>query len=179
MPSPSSNTAGDVPARGEVTIDPRRQQLIGIRTARVRRTAITHQVRAAGIVRVDETRQAEITTKVDGWIRDLYANYTGRAITKGEPLFTLYSPSLITAQNEYLLALRGHAQAADAELSSVREYSERLHNAARQRLLRWDLSEADIRELEQRGTTTETVTFRSPVSGTVVEKSAVDRKSVV
>ena len=173
------HAVSDGPARGEVIIDPRRQQLIGVRIVPVRRTSISHEVRAAGVVRFDETRQAEITTKVDGWIRDLRADYTGRTIGLGEALFTLYSPGLLAAQNEYLLALRGHTSAASSELPSVRDYSERLHQAARERLLRWDLTEADIRELEQRGRATDTVTFRSPVSGTIVEKMAVEGMRVI
>ena len=177
--SASDHAATDVPARGEVIIDPRRQQLIGVRVVPVRRTSLSRDVRAVGIVRFDETRQAEITIKVDGWIRDLRADYTGRTISQGEPLFTLYSPGLLAAQNEYLLALRGHATAATAELPSVRDYAERLHQAARERLLRWDLTEADIRELEQRGRATDTITFRSPVSGTIVEKIAVEGMRVM
>ena len=173
MPMPD-RPASDIPARREVTIDPRRQQQIGVRIASVRRTTISHAVRAAGVVRFDETRQAEITTKVDGWIRDLRADFTGRTITRGEPLFTLYSPALLAAQNEYLLALRGHAQAATSELPRAREYAERLHQAARERLQRWDLSDADIQDIEQRGRATDTVTFRSPVTGTIVEKMAVE-----
>jgi hypothetical protein len=176
----SPGTPGDdVPARGEVTIDPRRQQLIGVRIAPVRKTTISHEVRAPGVVRFDETRQSEITTKVDGWIRDLRADYTGRTVTRGEPLFMLYSPALLAAQNEYLLAVRGHAQASSAELPSVRDYAERLHQAARERLLRWDLSEDDIREIEQRGKATDTLTFRSPVTGTIVEKIAVEGMRVM
>lgn len=171
---PTTAPASGVPARGEVTIDPRRLQQIGVRIALVRRSTIGHEIRAAGVVRFDETRQAEITTKVDGWIRDLRADFTGRTIARGEPLFTLYSPALLAAQNEYLLALRGHGQAATSELPSVRDYAERLHRAARERLLRWDLSEADIRELEERGHATDTIPFRSPVTGTIVEKMAVE-----
>ena len=129
--SPGDHAVTDIPARGEVSIDSRRQQLIGVRVAPVRRTSLSPDVRAVGIVRFDETRQAEITTKVDGWIRDLRANYTGRTISQGEPLFMLYSPGLLAAQNEYLLALRGHATAATAQLPSVRDYAERLHQAAR------------------------------------------------
>lgn len=164
----------EVPARGEIVIDPRRQQLIGVRIVPVRRTTISGDVRVPGVVRFDETRQAEITTKVDGWIRDLRADYTGRMITRGEQLFALYSPALFAAQNEYLLAHRGHASAARAEIDSVRDHAERLVQAARERLLRWDLSDADIRALEERGRASDTVPFRSPVSGTIVEKLAVE-----
>ena len=169
----------DVPARGEVVIDPRRQQLIGVRIVPVRRTSVSQEVRATGVVRFDETRQAEITTKVDGWVRDLRADYTGRTISQGEQLFTLYSPALLAAQSEYLLAHRGHANAAGAELPSVRDYSERLLQAARERLLRWDLNDADILALEERGRASDTVPFRSPVSGTIVEKVAVEGMRVM
>ena len=178
-PPAGDRPMSEVPARGEVVIDPRRQQLIGVRTVPVRRTTLGHEVRAAGVVRFDETRQSEITTKVDGWIRDLRADYTGRTIARGEQLFTLYSPALIAAQNEYLLAHRGHANAATAEIPSVRDHAERLVQAARERLLRWDLSEADIRALEERGRATETVPFRSPVTGTIVEKTAVEGMRVM
>ena len=185
-PSPASGPAPagdhampDVPARGEVVIDSRRQQLIGVRIVPVRRTSLGHEVRAAGVVRFDETRQSEITTKVDGWIRDLRADYTGRTITRGEQLFTLYSPALIAAQNEYLLAHRGHSAAASAELPTVRDHAERLVQAARERLLRWDLSEADVRALEERGRATDTVPFHSPVTGTIVEKMAVEGMRVM
>ena len=170
----SARGMGGTPARGEVVIDARRLQLIGVRIVPVRRTAIGGELRVPGVVRFDETRQAEISTKVDGWIRDLHADYTGRTITRGEQLFTLYSPALVAAQNEYMLAQRGHASAAGAEIDTVRDHAERLVQAARERLLRWDLSEADIRALEERGRASDTVPFRSPVSGTIVEKVAVE-----
>jgi membrane fusion protein, copper/silver efflux system len=172
--APGEHAMPDTPARGEVVIDARRQQLIGVRTVAVKRGTLDNEVRAAGVVRFDETRQSEVTTKVDGWIRDLRADYTGRTIRRGEELFTLYSPALLAAQNEYLLARRGHATATSAELPSVRDHAERLLQAARERLLRWDLSEADIRALEERGRAVDTVPFRSTVSGTIVEKMAVE-----
>lgn len=178
-PAPAAGPGAEDPARGEVVIDPRRQQLVGVRVVAVRRTAISEDVRATGIVRVDETRQTEITTKVDGWIRDLRADYTGREIARGETLFTLYSPALLAAEGEYLLAVRGHSQASSSAMPDVLGYSERLHQAARERLLRWDLTDADIREIEERGRAADTVTFRSPVAGTIVEKLAVEGMRVV
>jgi membrane fusion protein, copper/silver efflux system len=176
--SPPSSAApneamGQSPARGEVTVDTRRQQLIGVRTEAVRRESIAPEIRAVGIVGYDETRQTEINTKISGWIRDLYADYTGKPVRAGEPLFTLYSPELLTTQNEYLLAHRGHGQSGQSGLEDVRLYSERLLAAARQRLLLWDLSADDIEELEQKGQATGVMTFRSPSSGVLVEKAAV------
>ena len=127
----------------------------------------------------DESRQAEVNTRTDGWIRELYADFTGKPIRQGEPLFTLYSPELVATQTEYLLALRGHARMAQADIPTVQDHSERLIEAARARLRRWDLSAEDIQQLEQRGRAEETVTFRSPVSGIVVEKTAVEGMRVM
>ena len=75
--------------RSDVELDTRRQQLIGVRTVRVQRSAMAPEIRAAGSVVYDETLQAEVNTKVDGWIRELYADYTGRPVRRGDPLFTL------------------------------------------------------------------------------------------
>jgi RND family efflux transporter MFP subunit len=159
--------------RAAVSIDGRRQQLIGVRTITVRRGAIRPEVRAAGTVRIDETRQTDVNVKVDGWIRDLYADYTGRFVQRGEPLFTLYSPDLLATQNEYLLAVRSRDRAAGSQVAAAGEYAGRLVDAARQRLTLWDLTAVEIDELEKRGEARETVVVRSPAAGFVVEKSVV------
>lgn len=170
---PTQTEAEGQTPRGEVTLATRRQQLIGVRTVRVQRSAMSPEIRAAGTVTYDETRQAEINTRVDGWIRELYADYTGRLIRRGEPLFTLYSPDLVATQNEYLLALRGQGQERLGEGSNLREYSDRLVDAARERLLRLDMSAAEIDELQKSGRAAETVTFTSPVTGVILEKAAL------
>jgi RND family efflux transporter MFP subunit len=159
--------------RGDVLIDARRQQLTGVRTEAVRLEQFGAAIRATGAVRYDETRQAEVSTRISGWIRDLYADYTGRAVRAGEPLFTLYSPELLTTESEYLLAHRAHGRAAQSELDDVRSYSERLLSAARQRLLLWEVSADHIHELERRGEATGIVTVRSPATGVLVDKAAV------
>ena len=172
--APMANDHGaHEPPRADVTLDTRRQQLIGVRTVAVRRGTLAPEIRAAGTVTYDETRQAEINTRVDGWIRELHADYTGRPVRRGETLFTLYSPDLIATQNEYLLALRGQAHAGHEAAANIQEYSERLVAAARERLLRLDLTEADVEQLRTSGRPVETIAFRSPVSGVIVEKTAV------
>ena len=159
--------------RGEVALDTRRQQLIGVRTVRVARSTMAPEIRAAGTVAYDETRQADVNTRVDGWIRDLYADYTGRPVRRGDPLFTLYSPDLVATQNEYLLALRGQAQPRQSDTGNLGEYADRLVDAARERLLRLDMTAADLDELQKSGRAAETVTFRSPVTGIILEKTAL------
>jgi RND family efflux transporter MFP subunit len=163
----------DTNARGDVTIDARRQQLMGVTTETVSRGPLAPDVRASGVVLYDETRQVEVNTRIGGWIRDLSADYTGKPVKAGDALFTLYSPELLATENEYLLARRGHGQAGHSEVESVRQYSERLLQAARDRLLVWDLSPADLEDLEQREQATGVMVVRSPASGVIVEKAAV------
>jgi len=172
-------TASGVPAptaeapRGDVTIDARRQQLIGVRVAPVQRTLLSATVRTTGVVRYDETRQTDVNVKLDGWIRDLYVDYTGEAVQRGERLFTLFSPDLLATQNEFLLALKNREQMQASQVADAREYAERLVDAARQRLALWDLSPDQVATIEQTRQPLSAVTFTAPATGFVVEKQAV------
>ena len=171
--APTPHAGAAAPPRGPITIDPRRQQLIGIRIVPVAHKPIEQIVRAVGLVRYDETRQSEINLRVEGWIRDLYMDYTGQPIQKGQPLFTLYSPDLLTTQQEYLLALKTRDQVQGSVIADARERADQLVAAARQRLVLWDLPPEEIRILEEKRQPLEVVTFRSPVSGFVIEKEAL------
>ena len=159
--------------RGEVTIDPRRQQLIGVKTVPVTRASVEQAIRAAGTVRYDETRQADINLKVEGWIRDLYVDYTGQAIQRGQRLFTIYSPDLLNTQNEYLLALKTREQIQQSTIPDARERADQMVAAARQRLTLWDLSAEDLRALDEKRQAQDAVEYRSPVGGFVIEKQAL------
>src|SRR6185295_12286902 len=152
-------------ARGDVTIDSNRQQLIGVRLAAAMRETMAGAVRTTGVVRYDETRRSDVNVKLDGWIRDLFVDYTGQFVQKGQPLFALYSPDLLVAQSEYLLALKTRDQIKDSTLADAREYAGRVVDAARQRLVRWDIQPEDIAAIEEARTPREAMTFRSPVSG--------------
>jgi Cu(I)/Ag(I) efflux system membrane fusion protein len=162
-----------VTPRGDVTIDPRRQQLIGVKTVAVTRQTVDQAIRAAGAVRYDETKQADVNVKVEGWIRDLYVDYTGQPIQRGQPLFTFYSPDLINAQNEYLLALKARDLIQQSTIADARERADALVGSARQRLLAWDLPSEELRKLDETRRAVDAVVFPSPVSGFVVEKMAV------
>jgi membrane fusion protein, copper/silver efflux system len=171
--SPAKAEAPQATPRGDVTIDPRRQQLIGVKTVPVARQTIDQKVRATGAVRYDETKQADVNVKVEGWIRDLYVDYTGQPIQRGQPLFTLYSPDLLTTQNEYLLALKTRDQMQQSTIADARERADALVASARQRLLAWDLPAEDLRRLDETHRASDAVTFRASVSGFVVEKMAL------
>jgi Cu(I)/Ag(I) efflux system membrane fusion protein/cobalt-zinc-cadmium efflux system membrane fusion protein len=159
--------------RVEVTIDPRRQQLIGVRTVPVERRPLSKTVRTVGLVRYDETRLADVNLKLEGWIRDLYVDFTGQFVRRGQPLFTIYSPELVTTQNEYLLALKTREHVRQSQIADAREHAERLVESARQRLALWDLPDDQLKALEETRQPQTAVVFRSPASGFVIEKQAL------
>ena len=177
---PERSERGERPERSEriersgVSVDPRRQQLIGVRTTRAERRRAGVEVRANGTVTFDETKETEINSKVDGWVRDLKANFTGMAVRKGDQLFTLYSPELLATENEFIVALRGREQAQQSTLPETRDHSEQLLRAVRERLMFWDVSVAEIREMERRGRALGETTFVSPTTGVIVEKGVVE-----
>ena len=136
------------------------------------RRPLTTIIRMVGRVAYDERKLAEVTLKIAGWIQDLYADYTGKLVKKGEPLFTLYSPDLVTAQEEYLLARRTQEQLKDSDVPGARASAQSLVQASRQRLLLWDLAPARIHALEEAGKPQLYQTIYSPRSGFIIEKAA-------
>jgi RND family efflux transporter MFP subunit len=169
-PAEAQGEAPDRLGRMPLTIDLRRQQLIGVRTAPVERSALTRAIRTVGTVEYDETRLSDVNLKLEGWIRDLHVDYTGRLVRKGEPLFTLYSPELVTTQNEYLLALKTRDRLSESPIGDAREYADRLVEAARQRLTLWDLPSEQIAAIAETREPQTALLFRSPVDGFVIEK---------
>jgi len=147
--------------RGTIVADAQRQQLIGVMTAPARRLQTALDIRAAGVVAYAEPRLHDLTLRFPGWIGELFANAMGIEVTAGQPLFTLYSPDLLTAENE-LLQGRGH----DPDAAP-------LQNATRARLELWGMTPAQISQLERRGTAQSYVPILSPVSGVVIAKAVV------
>lgn len=177
-PATASESSTDAPnqlatPRGDVTIDPRRQQLIGVRTVQAVRSALTPTIRAVGVVRYSETRLKDVNLKVDGWIRELFVDYTGQAVAEGQPLFTLYSPDLLTTEHEYLLALKTRDQLQMSPIADARLRADQIVASARQRLAHWDLSEEQLRTIDETRQPQDVVAFRSPSAGVVIDKQAV------
>jgi RND family efflux transporter MFP subunit len=170
----SASPSGPTPTpRGSITIDARRQQLIGVRIVPVARASLAQTVRAVGTVRYDETRLSDVNLKVEGWIRDLYVDSTGQAVEKGQPLFTLYSPDLLATEQEYLLAVKARDHVQGSVIADAHERADDLIASARQRLSRWGLSADDLRALDDTQRASEAIVFRSPASGFVIEKQAL------
>jgi Cu(I)/Ag(I) efflux system membrane fusion protein len=166
-------------APGTIDVSPEKQQLVGIRTAKVELRSLVKKIRTVGIVTYDETKVAQVFTKVEGWIEKLFVNYTGKLVEKGQPLFSLYSPDLVATQEEYLLALQAKESLASSSLQEIRAGSVSLLEATRRRLSLWDISDEQIEELQRSRQLTKTLTFFSPSSGFVIKKDAVQGMKVM
>jgi Cu(I)/Ag(I) efflux system membrane fusion protein/cobalt-zinc-cadmium efflux system membrane fusion protein len=157
-----------------ITISPVVVQNMGVRTAPVQKKAVVKTVRTVGSIDYDEQRVRDVTTKFDGWIEELYADYTGKQIEKGKPLFSVYSPEIYSSQEEYLLALRNkdlvHSEALPEAARDMRGLAE----SARLRLELFDISKDQIEELARRDKPAKTMTILSPHTGIIVEKMARD-----
>ena len=148
-------------AANTITVDSHRRQLIGLETSTVTHHDLIKTIRAIGKVTFDERLLTTVTLKYDAWIGELDVNYVGAPVTRGQRLFSVYSPELLSAQQEYLAA---------RERISRRNTDDSLLNAARQRLKLWDLSDGEISALEVRGVPREYVPIYSPADGIVVGK---------
>lgn len=162
-----------------VTIDPATSQNMGVRIAPVERQDISRRIKSVGVVTADESRQSSINSKVEGWIEKLYVDQTGKPVGKGAPLLEIYSPDLVSAQQEYLLALRNSQRLADNPYPEIAQGAERLRAAARTRLKYWDISEKQISALEKNGEPQKSLTLYSPTSGIVTMKKALPGMKVM
>jgi membrane fusion protein, copper/silver efflux system len=171
-------TAAEAPAtagfsRAPIRLTPGQRQEIGLRYATAARQAMTMTIRTVGRVDWDERRLAYVTLKVEGYIEDLFVDYTGKKVRKGDPLFTIYSPDLVTAEQEYLLARQTEERLKTSTVPGAAASAASTLRASRERLRLWDLSDRQVRALETSGGPMLYQTIYSPVSGVVIEKTAV------
>jgi membrane fusion protein, copper/silver efflux system len=166
-------------AGGSVSVSPEKLQLVGMRTAIVEARPLVKKIRAVGIVAYDETRVANVYAKVDGWIEKIFVNFTGKLVKKGQPLFTLYSPDLVSTQEEYLLALRARDSLGSSSIKEIRAGAESLLESTRRRLRLWDISEQEIDEIAGSGRPKKSLTIYSPLDGFVIKKEAAQGMRVM
>ncbi len=157
MPAAGTDTSG-------VPVNRVEAQRLGITFARASERSVRSAIRAVGVLRYAEPNRAYVNARVGGWIERLYADYVGKRVERGEPLLALYSPELVSAQEEYLLARR----LKDDSLAA----------GARRRLELWDIGADQIDSLEARGTVTRTLTLRAPRTGEIAEKMVIEGQSV-
>ena len=140
--------------------------------------SLAKEVRTVGQITVDETREQTIAPKIEGWVDQLFVNETGQLVSAGQPLLSIYSPMLVSAEEELLLAKR-----LDADISSAsgdtRARAGDLLASARRRLAYWDIPESEIAAIERTGEVRKTLTLRAPSSGYVLEKSVLAGQKIM
>lgn len=155
-----------------IKISTEKVQRLGVRTEVIALRELMRTVRAVATVQADERRQYTLVTRFEGWIHRLYVNTTGQVVKKGDALMDVYSPDLITAQQEYLIAIRGLQSVAGSD-PDVRAAMQRLVESALQRLRNWDIAETELQRLQHQGQVQQYMTLRAKVDGVVLEKKAV------
>jgi Cu(I)/Ag(I) efflux system membrane fusion protein len=161
---------GDTPQ--SVMLGPEEARRIGVTYTTAIMSPLETEVRTVAQVAYDETRVKAIAPKLDGWVDRLYVNYTGQPVREGEPLLAIYSPMVVAAQQELLLATQLEKDVSGGT-GETRSGVASLRDAARRRLLYWDVSAADVEKLERTGEVQKTIVLRVPVSGVVVEKNVL------
>ena len=156
-----------------IQLTPQRMQSIGIVLGKVESKPVNTELRFYGNVQVDERRQAYVQTRFAGWIRKVFADATGNFIGKGQPLFTIYSPDLVSTEHEYLLAKKNSESLQQSKVSGVASGAASLFSAAKERLLQWEVSPAEIEKLDQGRKAITDLTVNSPVSGYITQKNAL------
>jgi RND family efflux transporter MFP subunit len=163
---------------GMIKVTPERQRELGVRTTQVEDKTISRTLRTSGQVVQDETRISHVHVKTPGWIENVFVDFVGQQVKRGQPLFTMYSPDLLATQEEYLIAKRGQKSLGDSPYKEVAQDSQSLLDSARQRLALWDLTDAQIKKLDETGQVNKTITFYSPESGFITDRKAFPHTSV-
>jgi Cu(I)/Ag(I) efflux system membrane fusion protein len=163
--------------QGVVIVDAARRQLIGVRIEPVIEAPMQRTLRAVGRVAYDESALTDVSLKVRGWITELFVSETGQHVRRGQPLFRVYSPELYSAEQDFLVASRGGA-GAETVAGAGANAMQALQRAGRQRLRLLGVTDAQIDALARRGVPSESVEFRSPVAGVVIEKDVVQGAAV-
>ena len=161
-------------ASGSILIDPITVQNMGIKTALVQRKDLSRTLRAVGIIAYNEERLYKVNAKVSGWIEKLHVNYTGQTIHKGQPLLEIYSPDLVSAQEEYLLALKNKELVKESAFDEIKKGAQTLLASTKKRLENWDINNRAIENIEKRRTISKTMTLTAPVNGVVIHKNTTE-----
>jgi len=158
--SGEQQSASGVPGYSNVSLPPASQQIIGVKLGKAEIRNLSRSTRTVGRVTVDERRLAQVRTKFDGFVEQLYVNFTGEAVRRGQPLMSVYGPDVLATQNELILAARSGPQ-----------FRATLEEAARRRLLLWDMAPEDIDRVARTGNPIRSIVLRSPTSGVVLTKN--------
>ncbi len=164
---------------GAFLISAEKQQLIGVTYGEVASEQVSKTIRTVGRLAYDETRISHVHTKIEGWIEDVYVDFTGKQVKKGDPLLTVYSPELLQTQQEFLLALKGRKELAESSFREAASGAESLYESARRRLELWDISDEQIQEIERTGKTKKSLPLYAPATGIVLTRNAYPKQRIM
>ncbi|MBI5116900.1 efflux RND transporter periplasmic adaptor subunit [Candidatus Poribacteria bacterium] len=170
LPVYEDELTGGAAAESGIKIDPATVQNIGVITAPVNRGDLRLEIRTVGNLDYNQKSIYLVNTKYEGWIEKVHVNYVGQEVRKGQPLFDIYSPELVSAQEEYLIALKYRDEMKAREVPGSDADADYLLQASRSRLRYWDISDEQIKRLEDEGELRKTLTVVSPATGVVIEK---------
>ncbi|MEK7880904.1 MAG: efflux RND transporter periplasmic adaptor subunit [Deltaproteobacteria bacterium] len=170
--------AAAVVAPGTIRISPERIQKIGVKSEEAKQRDMTRVIRTVGRVEPKEDKVYVINSKVGGWVEKLHVGRTDQMVRPGEPLFDLYSPELVSAQEEFILALNSYEKVKDSPYEDVLKGAAALLDSSRKRLRYWDISEEQIKRLEDKRVASKTMTIRAPSEGSVTEKMIVEGQKI-
>lgn len=161
-----------------IKIDVNKQQLIGIATTKVKKQNVTKEIKALGTVTPDERMINHVHTRISGYIEKVYADYEGKFINIGDPLFSIYSPELVSTQEEYLLALKAESQLSHTSYDLINQSQKNLKEASLRRLKLWDISDREIKNLEESKTVKKDLTIYSSYGGFITQRVAFEGLTV-
>lgn len=168
VPPPSAETP-----LSPIQLSPERLQSIGVKFGAVERKDLKDTIRTTGTVAIDERRVSYVQTRISGHIEKVFADATYQYVKKGQPLFTIHSPELVTAEREYLLAKQNAQNLSQSTVPGVATGIASLQESSRERLMQWDIPPQEIARLETTGQVGETLEIDSPVSGYITERNAL------
>jgi RND family efflux transporter MFP subunit len=172
-PSQGGTATGNDPVLAPIQLSPQRLQSIGVRLGTAQIKAVSNNIRVTGNVDIDERKLAVVQLRFPGWIRNVYVDATYDYVHKGQPLFTIYSPDLVTTEQEYLLACKHQQELKQSSVDGVAAGADTLVSAAKERLQQWQVPESEIAKVESTGKPITDLTINSPVAGYITERNVL------
>ena len=164
---------------GSVQITPEKQQLIGVEYGTVEYETVKSSVRAVARVTLDETKIAKVHSKLEGWIDQVFVDFTGKQVHQGDPLLTIYSPEALATQQEYLLAIKAQHMMHDNPVHEMLGSTDNLVAAAKKRMELWDIGDNQIAEITASGVPLKNLTLTSPINGFVMERNVFAKQRIM
>jgi membrane fusion protein, copper/silver efflux system len=163
---------------GTVKISPEKQQMIGVQFGEAAEMHLTKTIRAVGRAAYDETKIAHVHTKFPGWVEKVQVDFVGQLVKKGQPLFSIYSPELVATQQELLIAKKSKDYLENSPFEGIGSHSVALYKSTRERLRLWDISDAQVKQIEKKGEPIKSLTLYSALDGFVISRNVYSGQQV-